>query len=110
MIPNKPVRIAQRCLLAFGGDADPAPAALNNFSSEVTMPIVHNLFPQIVRHVGPKTAQEGHIAFKCSEAQNQVVADLDNILKLHSRRAAILETVRCVLPKVDMHVDCGKRL
>ncbi|MCP4243202.1 MAG: hypothetical protein GY772_21820, partial [bacterium] len=99
MTPKKPVGLAQRFLFAFGGDADPAPVAYNNFLDEITLPIVRELFTLIVRRVGPRVTQATEPYVACSDAQADVVAEAENILKLHNRRHDVLETFRCALPK-----------
>ena len=99
MTPKKPVGIAQCFLLAFGGDADPAPMAFCNFMEEVTLPILVDLFALIVRRVGPTitAADEPHAC--CSDQQNQVVQEVAHITKLHARRHEMPETFRSALPK-----------
>ena len=56
MTPPKPVGIAQRFLLSFGGDADPAPMSLATLMDNVIPPILKGLFTLIVRRIGPVLA------------------------------------------------------
>ena len=99
MIPKKRVGLAQRFLFAFGGDADPAPSAYNNLLEEIALPIVRYLFTLIVRRVGPRVTQATEPYVVCSAAQSEVVAEAENIFKLHNRRHGVLETLRSAMPK-----------
>ena len=99
LTPRKPVGIAQRFLLAFGGDADPAPMAYSDFMDDVTLPVLRDLFTLVVRHVGPKLTGAKEPIVRCSDDQNQLVEELEGIVKLHSRRHTVPETFRGALPK-----------
>ena len=91
--------MAQRCLCSFDGDSNPDPRDLNDVMDKVTVLIIRHLFELVVRHVGPvvTTADEPH--YDCTEKQNNIVGELEAIVKLHGRHAHVSECFRSALPK-----------
>jgi len=94
-----PVGLPQRCLFAFGGDMDPAPKKWNDFFERVTRPIIRDLFRQIVRRIGPKITGVEVPVFETTDGQNEVVSELEQLLKLYQRRLTLGDELKAALPK-----------
>ena len=94
-----PVGLPQRCLFAFGGDMDPAPKAWNGFFEDITRPIVKALFSSIVRRVGPKVTGTRPPSCMTIDAQNEVVTEIDELLKLFKRHIGLSSVLQAALPK-----------
>lgn len=96
---NCPVGLAQRFLLSFAGDMDPAPRALNHFMEKVTLPILGRLFAAVLHSVGPRTPHMEAKAFKTTASQCDVVAELEELVKLGRRKRSIHECLKAAMPK-----------
>jgi hypothetical protein len=94
-----PVGLPQRCLFAFGGDMDPSPKAWNNFFQDIVRPIVKSLFTCIVRRVGPKVTGTTSPLARTSDAQNESISEIEELLKLFKGRTGISPILQAALPK-----------
>ncbi len=99
MTPKKPIGIAQRFLMSFGGDADPAPMDFASFMEDVTIPTLKQMFRLIVRRVGPVVPGAAVAHAVCTPQQNEIVAELEHIVNMHRRRHTVPESFRGALPK-----------
>lgn len=93
------VGLPQRCLLAFGGDMDPAPKKWFNLLDEVCLPLIKQLFKDVIRSVGPKITRCETPVFHTSALQDEVVADLELRVKLYQRRAGTPPELKEAFPK-----------
>ena len=79
MTPTTTVGIAQRFLLSFCGDVDPALMSLANFMDVVTLPLLKELFALFVRRIGPVLAGASVPHMSCSPEHNDTIGELENI-------------------------------
>jgi len=94
-----PVGTAQRFLLDFAGNCDPAPRALVDFWEELVLPILEKLFSAVVQRVGPKMVSNSVTLVQTTELQTGCLYELEEILKLHARSAGCLGSMKSSLPK-----------
>ena len=92
---NCPVGLAQRFLLSFAGDM----RALNHFMEKVTLPILGRLFAAVLHSVGPRTPHMEAKAFKTTASQCDVLAELEELVKLGRRKRSIHECLKAAMPK-----------
>ncbi len=96
---NSPVGLVQRFLLSFAGDMDPAPRRLNGFLEKVILPILARLFAAVLHAVGPKQPKLEAQGFKTTPSQCDVVAELEELVKLGKPKRSLHECLKAAMPK-----------
>ena len=96
---RKPIGVAQRCLFAFGGDADPALMACSHFLRDLTVPIVKDFLHQLISVAGPRVTSVEPPHLIATNAQNATLAEIELIPLSQKRRPDVLDSFKGSLPK-----------
>ena len=98
---QKPIGIPQRCMLSFGGDADPAPASLADFPDDVVFPILKRLFVLQLRSIGPKIVGGSAPVFSCTPSQDKVAEECQELNIMFKRGVGISHVIKEYLSKAS---------
>ena len=97
----KPIGIAQRFMLSFGGDSDPASVAMADFNDKVARPILKRLFVCMMKVIGPKLMSDTSPTFQCSPEQNLVADEFMELNTMFKRRSTTPLVMQEVLPMAN---------
>lgn len=96
---TKPVGLSQRFLFSFGCFLPPGKLEWTRFMSEVTLPFLEEFCAIVLRRLGPQSLGTESFSFRLSAAQEEVLSELEILVKMCSRRDGVHSSLREAFPK-----------